>query len=124
MGVEEYNRLIESLSEIRRFEEEIEETIGQIKFLEEERIPELELMKERQNERLSVMIEYQNSKEKASENIDEYSHRLDALSTECSIQQAEYDSLTRERDQRLEQIEKRQRRRWLYFRKSSEENRR
>ena len=114
MGVEEYNRLIESLSEIRRSEEEIEKTIGQMKFLEEEKIPELELMKERENERLSVMIEYQNSKEKASENIDEYSHRLDALSTEYSIRQTERDSLTREIHQRLEQINKRKRRAWLY----------
>ncbi len=88
MGVEEYNHLIESLSEISILEGEIAKEIDQINFLES-KISTQKSIKDSENNKLSAMIEHNNSKGKAKERNDDNQQRLDVLITECNVLQEE-----------------------------------
>jgi hypothetical protein len=103
LGVEEYNHLIESLSEISILEGEIAKEIDQINFLES-KISTQKSIKDSENTKLSAMIEHNNSKGKAKERNDDNQQRLDVLTTDCNVLQAEYNSLTPVDDWRPDKV--------------------
>ena len=103
MGVEEYNHLIESLSEISILEGEIAKEIDQINFLES-KISTQKSIKDSENTKLSAMIEHNNSKGKAKERNDDNQQRLDVLTTECNVLQDKYNSLTPVDDWRPDKV--------------------
>tara|TARA_A100001037_G_C14949107_1_gene544160 strand:- start:33 stop:866 length:834 start_codon:yes stop_codon:yes gene_type:complete len=103
LGVEEYNHLIESLSEISILEGEIAKEIDQINFLES-KISTQKSIKDSENNKLSAMIEHNNSKGKAKERNDDNQQRLDVLTTECNVLQDEYNLLPPVWDWRLEKV--------------------